>query len=109
MVSLSPELLSVSVPACPATFRFTLAVAVPMVTASALVGTPLFQLPAVPQLLSPEVPVHESAVRGGCAPYFAVSDEDARVAACALTSDCSESFFFDPACAEAKLSRLKRN
>src|ERR1700674_729332 len=104
MFSVSPEPM-VSVPNCPAfTFMFTLAEAVPMVTASALVGTPAFQFPGVFQLLSPAVPVHESAVRGGGA------CRGARRPTVIPASGCCESLRFDPvaACAEAKPLRLKR-
>ena len=48
-----------------ASFIFTAAVVVPIVTAEPLVGTPALQLVEVFQLLSPAVPVHESAVRAG--------------------------------------------
>jgi hypothetical protein len=85
-------------------------VAVPMVTALALVGTPPLQFPAVFQLLSPAVPVHESAVRGGGAIAFVRFTAAAPVAGRAPDSDCCESFRFDPAapCAKAELLRLKR-
>src|SRR5258706_14984029 len=64
IVSESAEPLNASVPKFPPlTFMFTLAVAVPMVTALLLVGTPALQFPAGIQVLSPGVPVHESAER----------------------------------------------
>src|SRR5258708_32495826 len=66
MFSTSPVLLRPSVPKLPVPDdKFTLAEAVPMVTALELVGTPALQFPEVFQLLSPPVPVHESAVGGG--------------------------------------------
>src|SRR5260221_163769 len=94
MLSTSPELLRVRVPKLPVTFMFTLAVVVPMVTADALVGTPAFQFPAVPQLLSPAVPVHESAVSGGAA--LGLTLRAAMLATgCCLSSECCESLGFD--------------
>jgi len=87
---------------------FTLAVAVPMVTALLLVGTPALQFPAVPQLLSPEVPVHESAVRAGGALRIARPATARFATGCCLTTDCCESLRFDFAdCAATKPLRLK--
>src|SRR5580704_3822233 len=104
MFNESPELLRVSVPALPATFRFTAVELPPMVTALELVGTvPRLQLPAVPQLPSPAVPVHVSEVSFGVPPASAAAPASGRWLDIALF----ESFSFDPACAEANPSRLK--
>src|SRR5258708_1750454 len=111
MFSTSPVLLRPSVPKLPVPDdKFTLAEAVPMVTALELVGTPAVQFPEVPQLLSPALPVHESAVRAGGALDFALCDDLKLVADCWLNSDCCESLRFDPAaaCAETRPSREKR-
>ena len=106
MFRVSPELLRVRVPNIPPlTFMFTLAEAVPMVTASEPVGTPLVQFPAVPQSLSPALPVHESAVSGG-----SVAVRVARLATgCGLNHDCRERVCFRPraACAVARPRKLE--
>ena len=110
-VSSSPELLKARVPKTPPlTFMFTSTEAAPMVTASAPVGTPPVQFPAVPQLLSPESPVHESAVRGGGALGFVFCADAPLTSGRWLSSACCESLRFDSAavCAETKPSRLKR-
>jgi len=86
-----------------------LAVVVPMVTAEELVGTPALQFPDVFQLLSPAVPVHESAVRGGGALRVARRTAAALATGCCLSSECCESLRFDPSdCAEAEPSKLER-
>src|SRR6266446_10505508 len=110
IVRASPEPLSVSVPKLPATFMFTFAVAVPMVTALALLGTPALQFPEVPQLLSPAVPVQESAVSGGGAVRVALRDAAMLATGCGLNRDCCESLRFapGPACAAARPFRLVR-
>src|SRR5260370_40419661 len=83
---------------------FVLAVGWPMVTASALVGSPALQFVEVPHLLSPPLPVHVSVVSAGGA--FRVPRRAAVMLATgrSLTSDCCESLPFDPeaACAEAR-------
>src|SRR5580700_524564 len=108
MFNESPELLRVSVPALPATFRFTAVELPPMVTALELVGTvPRLQLPAVPQLPSPAVPVHVSEVSFGVPPASAVTPAAAPASGRWLDIALFESFSFDPACAEANPSRLK--
>jgi hypothetical protein len=62
-------------PAAPAApvLRFTVVDAVPMVTASELVGTPALQLVEVFQL-PPLAPVQESAVSGGTPPDLAAAE-----------------------------------
>src|SRR5258708_4230741 len=110
MFSTSPVLLRPSVPKLPVPDdKFTLAEAVPMVTALDLVGTPALQFPEVFQLLSPAVPVHESAVRGGGASGSAVCADFRLATGCWLGSECCDSLRFDPAdSAEAKPTTLKR-
>src|SRR5229473_264715 len=108
MFSTSPVLLRPSVPKLPVPDdKFTLAEAVPMVTALELVGTPALQFPDVFQLLSPAVPVHESEVRGGGASGSAVCADFRLATGCWLGSECCDSLRFDPAdCAEAKPLKL---
>src|SRR6266853_6045155 len=106
----SPTLLKVRVPKVPLTFRFTLAVVVPMVTASALVGTPALQLLAVPQLLSPPAPFQVSLVSGGGGALGIVRRAATMlVAGCSLNNDFGESLRFDRAadCAAASPFRLE--
>src|SRR5580704_11342521 len=108
MFNESPELLRVSVPALPATFRFTAVELPPMVTALELVGTvPRLQLLAVPQLPSPAVPVHVSEVSFGVPPASAVTPAAAPATGRWLDIALFESLSFEPACAEANPSRLK--
>src|SRR5258708_57013 len=111
-VRVSPLPLSVSVPKLPdePEARLTGAVAVPMVTASALLGTPALQLPEVPQLLSPALPFHESAVRAGGALCVAGRAPATLAASCGLDTGCCESLCFDPpaSCAEVKPLRVRR-
>jgi hypothetical protein len=111
MFRTSPALLRASAPKLPvAPDKFTLAEAVPMVTALELVGTPALQFPAVFQLLSPAVPVHESEVRGGGVLSVALRADATLARGCWLNSDCCESLrrARTASCAEAEPSTLIR-
>src|SRR3977135_4220247 len=66
IVRLSPEWLSVRLPTEAVRLSFTDAVVVPMVTSTVLLlGTPLFQLAALFQLVPSPLPVQLSLVFGG--------------------------------------------